>query len=81
MRFRCRRVAWAADDRGGALLAECDREGFAQLPILVLQLAVSFRHDLESLPQRCLGCPLPVRQAFPNRCWVPPGAESFDLDA
>ena len=29
LRFLSRRVAWAADDRGGALFAEGDREGLA----------------------------------------------------
>ena len=51
------------------------------MPILGLELPISFRHDLESLPQRCVGCALPVRKAFPNRCWVAPGAESFYLGA
>ena len=81
LRFLFRRVAGLTDDGGCALFAEGDRECLAKVPVLGLELAVSFGRHLESAPLRGIGCALPVRKALRGGSWISPCAESFDLGA
>ena len=81
LRFLFRRVAGLTDDGGCALFAEGDRECLAKVPVLGLELAVSFGRHLESAPLRGIGCALPVEKTLFRKSWTPTGTKSFDLGA